>query len=222
MRTILAVLALQLALPAVAAPRRGPPPPRPAPVAAPVALPGDAELVSIQRSIAELEVIAQSIRNESVARSLRNQIAYLREASRGLDDARWGLADQAAAFEQEAMACASRQRRLREKLAQPPPPPVQQGPVPISQGELADILRAVEAQAFDAEKLAVLRSASRSRWFTSGQVRQIVSSFTFGKDQVEAAAMLHPAVVDPGNWFVVYDAFQFDSDRRRLRQRIGD
>ena len=32
--------------------------------------------------------------------------------------------------------------------------------------------------------------------------------------------MLYPQVVDRGNWFVVEQAFTFDSDRRELRRKI--
>ncbi|EAW44920.1 hypothetical protein N9414_11087 [Nodularia spumigena CCY9414] len=34
--------------------------------------------------------------------------------------------------------------------------------------------------------------------------------------------MLYPQVVDRGNWFVVEQAFTFDSDRRELRRQIAN
>ncbi|AHJ29659.1 hypothetical protein NSP_33350 [Nodularia spumigena CCY9414] len=36
------------------------------------------------------------------------------------------------------------------------------------------------------------------------------------------AVMLYPQVVDRGNWFVVEQAFTFDSDRRELRRQIAN
>jgi len=38
---------------------------------------------------------------------------------------------------------------------------------------------------------------------------------------VEAAVMLYPRVVDPGNWYVVEQAISFESSRRELRQRLA-
>ena len=72
------------------------------------------------------------------------------------------------------------------------------------------------------DKLAVLASATKGRLFTCNQVVRLMGAFSFGSDQVDAAAMLHPHVADPENWFTVYQALTFDSDRRKLRQRVGD
>ena len=43
----------------------------------------------------------------------------------------------------------------------------------------------------------------------------------FEKDKVEAAVLLHPHVVDPENWFQVYGAFDFDANKRKVRERVG-
>ena len=45
--------------------------------------------------------------------------------------------------------------------------------------------------------------------------------FTFGRDRVEAAAMLD-RVVDPDNWHRVYTVFKFNTDADKLRTRVGD
>ena len=46
--------------------------------------------------------------------------------------------------------------------------------------------------------------------------------FTFGKDMVEAGAMLHPRTVDLQNWYQVYSLFTFSADKDKLRERVGD
>jgi hypothetical protein len=48
-----------------------------------------------------------------------------------------------------------------------------------------------------------------------------MGALTFGKDKVEVAALLFEAVVDPENWFEVYGALTFESDKRELRKRVG-
>ena len=87
--------------------------------------------------------------------------------------------------------------------------------------ELAGIHRAVKDAAFSREKLAVLGSAVGDRWFTAQQVVQLLGAFDFEKDKVEAAVLLHPHVVDPENWFQVYGAFDFDANKRKVRERVG-
>lgn len=184
--------------------------------------PGDAEVASIHRTLNDLEVLADAARSPTIARELRERIARIRQDLRGLDDARFQLADEAASFEQELMTCERRERRERNRppvIVQPPEPPP---PMPVNGAELNGIITALNDAAFSREKLAILRSASASRWFTVDQVVRIMHTFDFGRDKVEAAAMLHEAVVDRENWYQVYSALTFGSDQRKLRERVGE
>ena len=99
---------------------------------------------------------------------------------------------------------------------------VDPGPMACEDGDFRSVVRAVESESFDSGKLTVLRDASRARWFHVGQVKQLIQLFTFGKDQVEAGAMLHSRTVDLENWYQVYSVFTFDSDKDKLRARVGD
>jgi len=102
-----------------------------------------------------------------------------------------------------------------------PPPPVFVGPMACSGHELEAIARAVEAESFSAGKLDVLRGAARERWFDVDQVLRLMQLMTFGKDMVEAGVILHPRTVNTADWYRVYSAFTFDSDKRALRERVG-
>jgi len=98
---------------------------------------------------------------------------------------------------------------------------VDDGPIACSHADFDGVLRALESESFSSGKLDVLRDASRARWFTVSQVQQLIKSFTFGKDMVEAGAMLHSRTVDLENWYLVYSVFTFDSDKDKLRDRVG-
>lgn len=91
----------------------------------------------------------------------------------------------------------------------------------VSSAELHQIRLAIDAESFSDDQLEVLRRAARGRAFTTAQVVQIMDLFAFGDDKVEAAAMLYETVVDPEQWYLVYPALSFSSDKSALRARTG-
>jgi hypothetical protein len=106
----------------------------------------------------------------------------------------------------------------------PPPPPaeVDPGPQPMEPGRFQDLLRALKDLSFSRDQLNYLRDAARHHWFLADQVRQVVAGFDFGKDKVDAAALLYRRVLDRENFYQVQDALDFESDREALRKRIRD
>lgn len=98
-------------------------------------------------------------------------------------------------------------------------PPVPQGPVAMSEGEFSQILCAVRDESFSDDKMAMLRDASRGRAFTTDQVIRMIEPFPFSDDKVDAAALLFSQVVDPWNWYHIYGALTFSSDKDDLRRR---
>ncbi len=192
-----------------------------APFAAASPLPGDAYMVSLTQEIAEIRALLRASGDPRTADEIRRRIEAIEASLTSLDAARFALIDRAAHLEGEALALPASPDRpgldARDGLA-----PRAERPAPATAEELARIRQAVASATFAGDKIERLRSASRDRHFTAGQVREIVGWFGFGKDKVEAAATLHPLVVDPENWFEVYGALSFESDRRALRQRVGD
>lgn len=45
---------------------------------------------------------------------------------------------------------------------------------------------------------------------------------SFPSEEVQAAVMLYPRVVDLNNWFVVEQALSFSFDRQKLREQIDN
>ncbi|MCO4771683.1 MAG: DUF4476 domain-containing protein [Deltaproteobacteria bacterium] len=95
------------------------------------------------------------------------------------------------------------------------------GPVACSGGDFNSLLAAVDDESFRDGKLQVLRDASAHRWFNVDQVIRFMEAMSFGDDKVEAAAMLHGRTVDLENWYRVYGALTFDSNKNELRKRVG-
>jgi len=100
----------------------------------------------------------------------------------------------------------------------PPPPPVVQ---PIHEARLRRLTEAMAREAFPREKLTVLREAAAHDNFLVGQTRNLLEQFSFANDRLEAVRILWPRVLDRNNGFQLYEAFQFSSDKQKLRQIIG-
>ncbi|MFZ5477770.1 MAG: DUF4476 domain-containing protein [Myxococcota bacterium] len=159
------------------------------------------------------------------ARLVAEARAELRAAQDLVDDARSPAVQREIhrKLDHVATLLAQAEALARADAAPPPPPapPPPRGPVPCTAEEHARIVAAVKREAFGDGRLAVLRSAAAERFFTAAQVRDLVKVFSFGDEKVEAAVILHARTVDLADWYVVYEAFDFDSDKEKLRKRLG-
>ena len=88
--------------------------------------------------------------------------------------------------------------------------------------EYDDLRETVEAQAFSRDKIAVVERASRRLHFDVEQVVGLLGVLDFGADKVQAAAILHPRVVDLHDFERVYEALVFDTDRDALRALVEE
>jgi len=102
---------------------------------------------------------------------------------------------------------------------EPPPPPEPQAMDP---GDFAALMKALKAESFPKGKLAVLREAARRNRFRVAQLRHVMQEFSFADGKLQAAAAIHPVLVDPQNFYKVYQDLQFESDKLKLRRMIGE
>lgn len=78
----------------------------------------------------------------------------------------------------------------------------------------------LEAAPFRDDKLRIVRRIVRDGWFTSAQAKAVASSMHFGDDKVTALTLMHPRVVDPDNFGIVYGELAHRSDREALEAAI--
>lgn len=81
----------------------------------------------------------------------------------------------------------------------PPPPPAPPPVQPISEGALAQLVTTLDRQPTSAGRLRVLQQAASAEYFLVRQVEVLVGRFTFPPDQVQAARLLQPRVLDREN-----------------------
>ncbi len=83
------------------------------------------------------------------------------------------------------------------------------------------LLAAVAAASFPAEQLNAVGAAAPYYAFTSDQVVGLMRAVSFDDHRLEIATLLFPRVVDPGRFYVAYEALDFPSSKDALRKRLG-
>ncbi|HOX46931.1 MAG TPA: DUF4476 domain-containing protein [Myxococcota bacterium] len=99
-------------------------------------------------------------------------------------------------------------------------PAVAQEP-PMAPDRFEALRKAMEGNNFDEAKLQVVREAASTNRFSVEQVKQVMGHFSFADGKVEAAKALHPRLVDPENFFQVYEELPFEADRKKLREAVA-
>jgi hypothetical protein len=107
---------------------------------------------------------------------------------------------------------------LAEAETAPPEPAVQ----PMAAEAFDALIASLKAESFAKGKVRLVREAAAHHAFSVAQVKRVMKQFSFADGKVEAAALMHPKLVDPESFFQVYGQLKFESDKRKLRQRIAE
>ena len=86
--------------------------------------------------------------------------------------------------------------------------------------EVDRLVNALKNQSFDDDKARLTRQVLGDQTFYAEDLKQILNQFTYESKKLELAKVLYRNVYDPDNFYVVYDAFRFDSDRRELEKYV--
>lgn len=74
---------------------------------------------------------------------------------------------------------------------------------------------------FDKDKSAMIMQQARGTMFTAQQMQSLLKSLDFDKNRLELAKSIYRKCADRENFFVIYEAFDFDSSRRDLMNYIS-
>lgn len=91
----------------------------------------------------------------------------------------------------------------------------------IGDVEFQKMVKRVTAASFADDQLEVVTAAAKVNYFTVDQVVALMKACTFEDTKIDVAAHLFSRIVDPNNWYLVYDGFTFSSSKKTLRERIG-
>ncbi|WP_261512462.1 DUF4476 domain-containing protein [Chryseobacterium paludis] len=73
---------------------------------------------------------------------------------------------------------------------------------------------------FDDGKIRMINQQMRNSMFSSRQIRDLVKSLSFDKNKLALAKSMYRNCADKNKYFLVYDAFDFDSSKRELMEFI--
>ncbi|MEZ5174054.1 MAG: DUF4476 domain-containing protein [Bacteroidia bacterium] len=90
----------------------------------------------------------------------------------------------------------------------------------MDMGAFANVLNQLHNQSFESTRLTLAKQILNSNYFTSEQIRQIMTQMTFEDSKVEIARYGNSRVVDPQNYFTVNSAFTFSSSVDELNRYL--
>lgn len=93
--------------------------------------------------------------------------------------------------------------------------------IPVVSDEMFQQLkRSVENESFDSSRLELLESTLKNIFFTSHQIKELMTLLSFDSGRLQFAKAAYIRVVDPENYFVVRDSFSFSSSKTALTKYI--
>lgn len=92
----------------------------------------------------------------------------------------------------------------------------------MSSRQFADFLNAMNKSAnFDEERTRFISQQIRNANFTSDQIFKMLKEYSFDKNRLEMAKQLYAKCVDRKNFYLVYDAFDFESAKGDLSNYVA-
>ena len=125
------------------------------------------------------------------------------------------LRAQATTLEQSVVAV----RKVIEALARDDGKPSK--PVAMRGDAFDQLVATIRKASFDDDKVAVVRHAAQSNWFTAAQVASVMGLLAFDDGKIDAAVAMWPRLTDPENSFVIFNKLAFESSKEKLRKRVA-
>lgn len=69
---------------------------------------------------------------------------------------------------------------------------------------------------FDKDKVIFIEQQTQNTFFTSQQIKTLLDTFSFDESRLQTAKLLYNNCTDIENFYVVYDAFTFDKNKKEL------
>lgn len=90
------------------------------------------------------------------------------------------------------------------------------GPQVISEEEFRDIKKDISSRFFDRSKLTIAKEVTKNKILSSNHIKEMMGLFIFEDAKIEYAKFAHTYVIDPENYYLVFDAFLFSTSVDQL------
>jgi hypothetical protein len=92
------------------------------------------------------------------------------------------------------------------------------GPQAMSDREFRTLRSAIEREAAEAGKLAVLRTAAANAFFTTSQAGQLIDRLVYRDDKLAAVPLLKDRILDKQNAWQLYQHFTYREDKMKVQE----
>lgn len=92
--------------------------------------------------------------------------------------------------------------------------------LPIKDEDFAKLLKNLQDQSFDEQKLEFIKTFVKGRPLNCAQAADLLKKMSFDDGRIEAAIILHPGLVDGENFFEVLKIFSFESSRKKVMEAV--
>jgi hypothetical protein len=94
-------------------------------------------------------------------------------------------------------------------------------PIPMDQGSFGNAKNSIDSKSFEDSKLTMAKQIIGSNCLTSAQVKEIMLLFSFEGTRLDFAKFAYGRTYDIGNYYMVNDAFTFESSIDDLNAYIN-
>jgi hypothetical protein len=94
------------------------------------------------------------------------------------------------------------------------------GPQPMSRDEFKRFVHAVDLEAGDAAKLALIKSAAAHDWFTAAMAGVLIDHVVHRENKLTAVPLLKDRILDKENAFWLYQHFTYREDKAKVREML--
>lgn len=94
-------------------------------------------------------------------------------------------------------------------------------PWPMDENQFANAQRSISSKDFEDSKLTVAKQITGANCLTADQVKRIMTAFDFEDSKLEYAKFAYNKTYDIGNYYMLNDAFDFESSIDELNEHIN-
>lgn len=90
-----------------------------------------------------------------------------------------------------------------------PPAPV--GPIAMCPSDFNQLKQTMNNASFESTRMLIFKQVLSYSYFTTSQVRELMSMFWFEDTKLDVAKLAFPKTIDQNNYYLVYNEFSFSS-----------
>ena len=88
--------------------------------------------------------------------------------------------------------------------------------------DFGELKALIEHESFDDSRLTIAKQVVASNHLTAAQITEICQLFSFEDNALEFAKYAYPYCVDPNRYYLVNQAFKYESSKSELNKIIGN